>query len=408
MIERLKRRFALLAVLALTALVALMVSGMNVISFLSIVGEADGTLAFMAENRGRFPEPGIGGPPELPNGMSPELPYESRYFSVSVSPDGHIMQPETSMVVSVDRDKALEFAQKALDRRRDRGFIGSYRYMRYTEGTNTKILFLDCRRSLEDFTSYLYAGAAMSAVGILVLYLVVLFFIDRILRPVRESNEKQKRFITDAGHEIRTPLTVILANAELLRLELGENESVEDIRSQAQRLSRLTGDLVELSRMEEWARDIPMEELDLSGLTEDAVLGFRQGFRAKGIECERSVEEGITVRGDGKSLSRLLELILDNALKYSPERGRVTVALLARGRFAELTVSNDTAVPVPEEAIPRLFDRFYRADSSRSSETGGFGIGLSVVRSVAEAHSAKVKAGTDGKGRFFLTVSFPL
>ena len=408
MIDRLKRRFSVLAVGALTAAVALMVLGMNLISFGALVREADGTLALMSENRGRFPEPDRGAPGKLPPGMSPEVPYESRYFSVTVSPDGGIMQPETSKIAAVDRDTALEYGKKALDRRAEKGFVGKFRYLKYAEGDNTKILFLDCRRSFDAFTSFFCSGLAVSAVGLGVLYVVVLFFIRRILRPVEESYEKQKRFITDAGHEIKTPLTVINANAALLELELGENECVSDICTQTKRLTALTNDLVELSRMDEGDASREMSLLPLSELTSEAAERFRGPAKAAQRQLFVSVEEGISLRGNGKSLMRMFDILLENALKYSPEKGSISLSLEKRGRTAELRVENDTARPVPEESLSRVFDRFYRADASRNSETGGFGIGLSVAKSVADAHGAKIFAFSDGDHRFGISVRFQI
>ena len=254
MIRKLKFKLVVLASSALLILLAVIVVAMNGMNYAKMTNEADDILAFLAEHNGAFP--GVGKPDEpeddkLPPFMSPELPYQSRYFSVLLDGDQKVIHTDISRIASVTEENANEYAVRALTGRNESGFTDRFRFYRYSEGDSTRIIFLDCGRQLESLRNFLITAIVISCIAYAAVFMALCFLAERIIRPISVSYEKQKRFITDAGHEIKTPLTIINANTDLLELDLGENESIDDIRQQTQRLRRLTDDLVYLARMEE-------------------------------------------------------------------------------------------------------------------------------------------------------------
>lgn len=421
MIKKLRRRFIVLAVAALFALLAVLVTGMNIINYCSVLKEADGILSILSRNKGDFPrddrpndlpsgeqptEPdGQNKPQPLP-GLSPEAPYESRYFSVLLDADGNALYTDTKRIAAVDEQTAVEYAQTADADGKETGFLGVYRYIRSAEPEGTRIVFLDCSRSLDAFRSFFTASVGIALAGFAVVSLLFALLAGRIVQPIAESYEKQKRFITDAGHEIKTPLTIIRANTDLLEMELGENESLHDIRTQAERLTALTNDLVTLSRMEESA-ELPKVDFPLSEVVSEAAADFRAPARAHGQTLVCNITPMLTLHGDSASLAKLVALLLDNALKYAPDGSTVTLTLARSGKNTSLCVENPTLRPLERETLPHLFDRFYRADASRNSGTGGYGIGLSVAKAIVTAQGGKIQATMPDGNTFRITATFP-
>ena len=273
MIKRLKKKFIVVATVSMVILMTVLVGIMNIVNYSAVVTESDTILDILSGPNAPFGEKHEmpDRPPQnienfIPHGMSPEVPYESRYFTAMVSKDGKIEETDFSKIISVDQDSVASYVQKAIDSEKERGFIGQFRYAKQTDDKMTRIIFLDCGRKLDSFRMFMWTSMAVGLLGCVVVFVVFLFAAGRIVRPIAESYEKQKRFITDAGHEIKTPLTIIGANLDLLESDYGENESFSDIRTQTKRLNALTGDLVYLSKMEESERTLTKIEFPVSDL----------------------------------------------------------------------------------------------------------------------------------------------
>ncbi len=343
-------------------------------------------------------------------GLSVEAPYESRYFSVRLAEDGSVNYVDTVRIAAVDMDSAVEYAQQAIDTGKDRGFLDDYRFV-VTESSagDTLVIFLDCGRNLGTFRTFLFASIAMAAAGCLAVLLLVVLFSGRIVRPVAESYEKQKRFITDAGHEIKTPLAIIDADADVLEMDLEDenNEWLQDIRRQTKRLTELTNDLVYLSRMEEQQSSANLVDFPVSDLVSETAQGFQSRALQKEQSFTQSIQPMLTLHGDEKAIRQLTSILLDNAVKYTPEGGNIDLKLEQQGKNIVLTVYNDAASPVPKESMTKLFDRFYRTDPSRSSTTGGHGIGLSIAKAVVQAHKGKITASTADEKSLKITAILP-
>lgn len=336
--------------------------------------------------------------------MSPETPYESRYFSVLLDADGQILQTDTGQVAAIDDETANAGAAKILATGRTTGFWEQYRYLRSEESDGTRLIFLDCTRSLSSLRTTLLYSIALALLGLGTVLVLLLLLSQRIIRPVAESYEKQKRFITDAGHELKTPLTIISADTDLAEMECGENQWLTDIRRQAQRLTALTHDLIFLSRMEEQPQ-LQLLDFPLSDLVEETAQSFLAPAKSQGKTLSLSIQPLLSCTGDEKSLRQLLSILLDNALRYAPSGADIAVELQSKGRSILLRVSNPMAHPLDKAALEHLFDRFYRGDAARSA--GGYGLGLSIARSIVAAHRGKIRAECPDGVTLTMAVTLP-
>ncbi len=439
MIAKLRRRFILLSSLSLFALLLIILAAMNVMNFRSVTASADRELEILAGNRGTFPV-FLEEPPEKPEAPgeepegsrkdegetdpaphrggkaffgifdregSAERPYQSRFFSVLLKEDGTVRSTDISRIASVTETEAGTYAREVFDSGRTRGFRGDFRYMTAGEDGCVRVVFLDCSQELTQAKRFFLYGALVSLAGFLVVFLVLFLISGRIIRPIAEAYEKQKQFITDAGHEIRTPLSIIRVNTDVLEMEHGTSESLDDIRHEVDRLTQLTKDLVSLSRMEEEGQSLPMIDFPLSDVLKDTAEPFRTLFESEGKTLRTEIQPGLSVKGSESAVRQLTSILLDNARKYSPEASQSVLKLTRTGGHCLLSVSNPSVTAVSAGDLSRVFDRFYRTDSSRNSQTGGNGIGLSIARAIAEAHGARIRASTSDGSDFTVTVTFP-
>lgn len=398
MIRKLRIKFVLTSMLSLLAVLFFIICISTAISYSRLVTEADHILQTLEHNNGSFPKEVFA--------PSPELPFESRYFSVQLTDHGSLVAVDTEKIAAVDRDTAIGYAREILASGKHRGFIGNYRYAVQNTPGGTRILFLDCGRSLRNFQNFVATSIAVSCFGMTSVLILIIFFSKRVVFPVAESAEKQRRFITDAGHEIKTPLAIIQADVSVLELELGENEWLRDIQRQTERLTGLTNDLISLSRMEELEHPAEMTTFSLSELAEHAVSSFRSLAISQEKTFTTRIAPQLTIHGDETSLSRLLSILLDNALKYCPPHGTITFTLERQKKKLRLELTN-TAEHIAPADLPHLFDRFYRTDQSRNSKTGGYGIGLSIANAIVTAHKGTISAATKDQRSLTITILLP-
>lgn len=394
--------------ISLLILLVCIVTGMNIFNYNSVVADADATLEFLSGNKGDFPDFDGDFPPMLPPFMRIETPYESRYFSVLLDRQGNIFHTDTRSVKAIDSENAKIYGEQAFKTGKERAFLEEYRFIRSSEGNVTRIVFLDCGKQLHTYRKFLISSICMSGAGFLTFFAVIIFFSGKILKPVTESYEKQKRFITDAGHEIKTPLAIIKADAEVLEMEFGENEWLDGIKDQIQRLTGLTSDLVYLSRMEEAESNIPMIEFPLSDVISETAMSFQAMAQTQNKTFLCQIPPMLSYTGNEKAIRQLMNILLDNALKYSPEQGQISITVRKTSRQLCINVFNTTAQPITTEQLSHLFERFYRADASRSSQSGGYGIGLSVAQAITAAHNGKISVHSQDGQSLEISVQLPV
>lgn len=408
MIRKLRTRLVVACMLSLLLVITVILGVVLVSSYRGVVSDADRVLALLADNQGEFPvlKEDFDWEAQGPRRQSQELGYEIRYFSVLMDQDGGVLETDTEQIAAVDEATAIRYAGQVLDQGKTVGFLKDYRYLISSEGSDTRVIFLDCGVSLVAFRGVLFSSLWVAAVGLAAVLFLILILSRRLVRPLILGYEKQKRFITDAGHEIKTPIAIIQADSEVLALEQGENEWILDIQHQIRRLSALTNDLIYLSRMEEDGGRGKFLPLSLSQVVTETAQSFQTMAKSQNKPFRLDIQPGLALVGEEKALVQLVSVLLDNALKYAPEGGQIAVTLARQGKYLRLTVEN-TARNLTKDLLENLFDRFYRGDGSRNSGQGGYGIGLSIAKAVVQAHRGKISAAAKGEDTLLITVLLP-
>ncbi len=404
MIRTLQRKFITVAMVAVIIVLSCIMGIINILNYMNVNSSADAKLDLIAENRGQFPEEDDIRKIEPHERISPESPFDTRYFTVSLDNDGNVLWAETKNIAAIDDETAVEYATALFAEGETEGFVGIYKYRAVENDDGTMYIFLDCERELTNFRSFLMISITASTIGVAAVLILVVMFSKAIVRPVAESYEKQKRFITDASHEIKTPLTIIDANTEVLEMENGESEWTASIKNQVKRLTGLTEKLVFLTRMDEPSTVLEMNKFSLSDVILETAKDFEPIAVAKNKKFDIDIESDVTYSGNKETIRQLVSLLLDNAMKYSSAEGGIRLNFKTSERNKKLTVCN-TVDEIEKGDLNILFDRFYRGDPSRSSEISGFGIGLSAAQSIVAAHKGKISAKSeDGKSVMFTVI----
>ena len=310
-----------------------------------------------------------------------------RFFLVWFGDDGAITRVDTSNILLVTEEQAKEMAAGLRSSGPSRGRTGSFRYLVRED----LAVFLDVSEQESSVKSVLLITVLIAAVCWVLTALLVVALSHRAILPVARNIERQKEFVTNAGHEIKTPLAIISANAEALELYKGENKWTRNIRAQVVRLNGLMQDLLTLSGMEE-SESLKKEEVDLTSLAREVGEEFSESAAAAGLQLVLPRDMPVTVLADRRTLRQLVSILLDNAVKYTPEGGTISLETESAGSKAFLRQYN-TITPGTEEKDPsRLFERFYRSDKARTQKSGGYGIGLSAARAIAEANGGSLSA----------------
>lgn len=392
MIKKLKLKFVLLSMTSLFILLTVMVVTMNVINYNTVISDADNLLNIMAAGGGRFPDFDQNKENKLPADISPERPRDTGHFSVLLDKKGNFLYADLAKTSSVNEKEAQKMAKSVFKNGYARGFEQRFRFCVVEEMGVLRILFLDCGRELDSYNRFKTVSISIAALGFIEVFIIIFFFAGKIIKPIAQSYTKQKQFITDAGHEIKTPLTVINANLDVLEMENGKSECLEDIRMQTTRLTDLTNDLIMLSRMEEAKDTLKMIEFPLSETVKEAVSPFFTVASREGKQLVCNIQPMISYKGNAKNIIQLVSTLVDNGIKYAKEDTPVFVELIKNQKNIVLSVTNTCANPLTKDQLSHLFDRFYRGDSSRNSDTGGHGIGLSIAKAIVDAHGGKISA----------------
>ena len=412
MIKSLRKKFILVA-MGSTFVVLMAIMGIMLFSnYSKMMERTDQLLQILAENDGEFPGAPKGLPQlkendsiwsmkkerdDRPKDWTEETPYETRFFSVMLDKQGGVTETKLGNIASVEQTDAQNYAQDIVQSGKKKGLYEHYRY--YVDETDDEytVIFVDCSRDLKSYRNLVMTTVSVSLLGLVLVLILVVIFSRLVFKPVEESDRKQKQFITDASHELKTPLTIIDANTEVLEMLSGENEWTRSTRKQVKRLADLTQQMVMLSRMDEGKQVGILEPFCLSDAVADAAEPFFTVAEARGKCLSVDIEEGLMFNGDEAQIRQLISLLLDNAVKYSDENGKIWLVLKKKGKKSVLEVKN-TVKQMKQGKMDILFERFYRTDESRNSETGGSGIGLSIAKAIVELHRGKIRAiSEDGK-----------
>lgn len=418
MIKKLRKRFVLAAMCAVAAVLLIIMAALNIANYAGVISDADTVLNMISDNGGVFPQqvkpdfpqgqtgavkPETGLSPQFPNN-SPERQFDTRFFTVILDESGETVSVNTGSIAAVTEEQAIEYARQVYTGAGS-GSLGDYRYcVRASEDGGWLVVFMDISRSLYSVSSFLITSLWISGAGILGVFLLVLLLSKKAIAPVAESYTKQKHFITDASHELKTPLTVINANTEVLEMTQGENEWTQSIKNQVERLTKLTNDLVSLTRMDEDDARLQMTDFSLSDAVSESVEPYAAIAGATGKHFSTAIQPGVSYKGNEPAIRKLVGILADNASKYTDEGGSISVTLRATAKGGVLVFKN-TVESCKKGSRDELFERFYRDDESRSSDTGGYGIGLSIAAAIVNAHRGRIAARSEDGRTMVFTVT---
>ena len=406
MIRTLQKKFTVTAMIAVTVLLAVLLGVINAANAVSQNAESERLLQSLAMMEGFGPAPLQEQLPNERRGFLQEPMSEDRrmaalYFTVRLDSEGAVQSVDLRRIASVDEEEAAALALQAVSENKGCGRLDSYRYQIVEPADESRtVIFLDVSTQRLNVLRV----AALSALAGLAAWCAMLALVRalsrRAIRPIAENMERQRQFVTDAGHELKTPLAIIQANLDAMELTGGESKYSRNIRSQTRRLSSLMQNLLTLARIDDNSVPLDLEPVDLSTLAAEQLEMFRAPAELKGLSLSSEIAPGVTVRANRAQMAQLVSTLLDNAVKYCPEGGSLSLRLQG-GDKAVLTLKNTVSAPVD---TARIFDRFYRADASRSQKSGGFGIGLSAAQAIVSLHKGSIAAAMEGEDAVVFTV----
>lgn len=403
----------------------------------SITSEAESSLAILAENsgarttsrpgseppagRGETPPPkpdadDDGGrasrqgksqrgnrnqPPSLRSGSETAASLSNSY-TITLNDDGSVASWTSDRSDLYSDPQVASMAESVLGGGRNSGRIGTQYYRITEKGGQRLIIVLDARMEFLSASNTLRSTILIAAAACVLLSLLAWLLVRRMVQPVEDAFVRQKQFVSDASHELKTPLSVISANAEVLEQEIGENEYLGYIRSEVKRTDSLVSSLLTLARMDRNAQKAEMKRFDLSRALLDVTLPFESTVYEAGKSLEYDIPDRIDCVGNEEMIKQLAVILLSNALKYSDDGGRISISLKARGRQREIRVFNTGPAITPEDQ-EKIFDRFWRADPAHGRESGGHGLGLAIARSIVDTHRGKIAVEShEGEGTAFI------
>jgi signal transduction histidine kinase len=393
MIKKLKYKFVLTNMILITIVLVIIFISLYVSTQQRLVTDSMITLraAIMDEQRGGDGHRPIFGDKEDPGFM--RVPT----FVVSLDGNNKIINSSGALFDLSDQEAINKIVAECLASKEDSGTITdvNLRYLKQSSDNGITIAFVDRKMEINTLSSLIITSILIGAGSLFVFFLISLFLGKWALKPVEKAWEQQQQFVADASHELRTPLTVILANAGIV-LAHPDNKVqeqakwVEYIQAEATRMNTLVDNLLFLARTDDAKNKIIPMRINLSDTVYGELLPFESVVYEQEKEMNADIVPDLYVNGDENKLKQLVAILLDNAIKYSNEQGKISVSLKAGFEHKVILSVVNTGTPIPEGQIDSIFDRFYRADESRSREQGGYGLGLSIAQSIALMHNARI------------------
>lgn len=419
MIKQLRKKFIFTAMVAVTVLIVIIVGAINIFNCMVIDSQTDRTLEFLVQ-RSFVPDFDKS---EVPNKDMPEKRdifdkpmnedtfMASRCFTVYLTAENEILRADTGRISSVDEKTAVSIAEQMLKKGKYDGTCDGFKFVTAVKDTalpvkddfDSVMVFLDVSGQFYNIVSVAVLSAVISVVTWLLMFLLVVALSEKAIRPIAENIEQQKRFITNAGHEIKTPLAIILANTDALELHNGVNKWSDNIRTQTNRLSGLMQNLLLLSKTDEKINSDVKREVNATSLLKEVTEPYVELSQNGNKTLVLNAEDGVTVCEVPDSLRQLFSVLVDNAVKYAVPFSEIHLELYKSNGKMIFKITN-TCDKLPDVEPQKLFDRFYRGDSARTQTTGGYGIGLSVAATVCEANNGEITAEYIDKDKIRFTV----
>ena len=397
MIKKLRLRFILMALASILFVLSATIGAINIYNYVKIENEAQSSLRIVVEHglEESNTQPGKGGPTKPEDSVLRE-----HYFVVAFDNNGDVSGSNFKHIFSINESDGKELAISIYNKNSNKGTHGSYKYLRSENSGTVYIVFLDVKDKMNSFNTFLLSSIAISLISYAVLAALIVLSSRFIFKTSEESYRKQKAFVTNASHELKTPLTIISTDLEIVEMDHGKNEWTDSIRDQVNRLTTMTNQLVTLSKLEE--NDLsqyPFENFSLNQVANECIEAFLPTFQKKELILECHIKENINMYGNKYLLNELFYIFLDNALKYTKEKGKASLEIRNSKNKIELLFSNDIE-DEQEIDTKQLFERFYRSPNSNKKE--GSGIGLSIAKEIVDLHKGKFNVSTSDKRINFL------
>ena len=416
-IKKLRRKFILLSTATVTIIVVMALSLVTIIAYMRINAQIESFLFYISQNGGHITAHRL---PPTNNwfdetdwtGDTPDFSYQIRYFSVVVNPEGFVQSIDIQNIAAFTKEEAIDYANRAISSQTTDGFFkkdrASYAY-KITDISNGDklIVIMDCTRDMAFVQDFIRDSIELGIACILLYILILAILSKQAIKPFVRNMENQKRFITNAGHELKTPLAIISANTEAIELINGKNQWTEGILKQIKRLSNLINDLVMLSKMSEQSSlELTTTNTNISEIVSDISKSFIQMATDQKKHLQYQIKPQIFIRSEPKCLYELINILVDNAVKYCDDNGTISIKLTSTKKKVLLTITNDY-INGQNLDFSRFFERFYREDNSHNSEKMGYGIGLSIAEELTKLLKGTIHVHY-AKNKIIFTIQFNL
>lgn len=410
MIRKLKKEFIFTAMIGVTIVLVALLGTLNALNIHSIYGEIKETLHLLSDSVDKkfsdFEEVdedfSFGDFLEDPKNQQ-DMILSSNFCVVRLNPEGEPIYVNTSQITSLDENEAKSLAMKVQSHSGAIGTHGRYRF-HITDIAGTKtIVFLDISEEIVSFLRVLLLSFSLGIVCWVLMLVLAIKLANKAVAPVEESVEKQKQFITNASHELKTPVSVILSNVEALELYTSQTKWSSNIKNQSMHLTKMVQDLLALSKMDEKTMAGNVEDIPVSSLVQTEINAYREAMRAKNLTLHCELDDTVWEQADREQLEKLVAILLDNAVSYANESGSMWIRLRGRKDHFTLQMEN-TCETLPDVPAEKLFERFFRADKTRYQSEGKSGIGLSIAKAIVDAQGGTIEANYLPENRICFTV----
>ena len=406
MFKSLRRKFVATSVASVAVVIILMASTLNFINYYKMGQRVDDSL-YEASKSSALVTIFSDGEEDMivTKNTASKTPNNNGFSIAKIDENKNVIRSYRDDVLIKGKDDLQKLVTEAVNESSTSGYVGTYRYLKVNNDAGNLVLLLNTQRDLDSFHAFMRNSIIVSSIVILSVFILLVLISKKVIAPIQQSYQKQKQFITDASHELKTPLAIIRSNTDVLELENGDSKWTKNIQNQVDRLTSLVNSLVVFSRMEE--KDTAEKvKFNLSESLHARIDDFEElaSFQKKHIIAD--IDNNIYYRGEQQAIVQLMDILLENAIKYATKETNINVTLKKNKKYAMMKISNQANVKKGD--LRKVFDRFYRLDESRNSTVKGYGIGLSMAKLIAEKHKEVIKAYAPEDGIFKIQVRFTL
>ena len=398
MIKKLRKKFILVSMLSVFAVLFITIGAINISNYVVIENNASGVLSETIRQGTNEPS-GPGGNPGQRENI--ELRQE-HYFVVSFNSDGSKKAINNRQMFLLSESECIDLATKVLNNELSGGKYGNYRYKKELKNDGlTYVGFLDIKERLDSFNNFLLLSSLISIGAFLALFTLIFFGSKIVFKPTEEAYKKQKRFITNASHELKTPLTIISADMDLIEMDNGKNEWSESIRDQINRLNEMTNQLVTLSKLDEEDKTrFPFEDFSINEVCNKAIEAFASSFKKEDIQFSSNITGNITMFGNKYLIDELIYIFLDNSLKYTGGDTKSSYFVVSQNSKGKIEFRFSNTINKDDEVdIKQIMERFYRSPSTKKE---GSGVGLSIAKEIINLHKGNIKIDKNNNSITFI------